>query len=60
MEKLIKNLEDKQSEIYVDIEEMEWGQDYADGFVEGWLQAFEMAILIVKENSDLFRVKECE
>ena len=55
MEELIKHLENKQSEIYVDIEEIEWEQDYADGFVEGWLQAFETAILIVKENNDLFR-----
>lgn len=55
MEELIKELEKKQSEIWTDIEDMESTVEYAEGFANGWDKAFDMAILIVKENSNLFK-----
>lgn len=51
MEELIKELEKKQSEIWVDIED----SDKTEDFAEGWYDAFNLAILIVKENKELFR-----
>ena len=55
MEELINELEKKQSEIWTDIEDMESTVEYAQGFSNGWDKAFDIAILIVKENSNLFK-----
>lgn len=55
MEELIKHLEDKQSEIYTDIEDTEWTEEYANGYLDSWLNAFDLAILIVKEHSNSFK-----
>lgn len=55
MEKLIEELEKKKTEIYTDIEDIEWNEKYEKGYVEAWLNAFDIAILIVKENSYLFK-----
>lgn len=51
MEELINELEKKQSEIWTDIEDSDKTEEYA----EGWYNAFEVAVLIVKENSYLFK-----
>ena len=55
MEELINELEKKQSEIWTDIEDMESTVEYAEGIANGWDKAFDIAILIVKENSNLFK-----
>ena len=55
MEALIKELEKKQSEIWTDIEDSDKTEEYNNGFTEGWYNAFEVAVLIVKENSYLFK-----
>lgn len=55
MEELIKELEKKQSE-YTDIDENEEMTDeQKDYFTKGWNWAFEKAILLVQENSYLFK-----
>lgn len=55
MEELINELEKKQSEIWADIEDSDKTEEYNNGFAEGWYNAFEVAVLIVKENSYLFK-----
>lgn len=53
MEKLINELEKKQSEIYADIEDMEATEEFINGFTNGWNSAFDLAILIVQENKKI-------
>lgn len=55
VEKLIELLERKQTEIYTDIEDLEGTEEYQEGFEQGWINAFDIAILIAKENSELFK-----
>ena len=55
MEELIKDLENKRTEIYTDIEDTEWAEEYANGYTDAWLNAFDLAIQIVKENNYLFK-----
>jgi hypothetical protein len=54
MEELIKeiinDLEKKQSEIYCDVEELEGKKQYKEGFEKGYIRAFDLALLIVKED----------
>lgn len=54
MEKLIEELERKQTEIYTDIEDLEGTEEYKEGFENGYYNAFNLAIQIVKENKSLF------
>jgi hypothetical protein len=55
MKELINELEKKQTEIYTDIEDSDFTEEYTDGYVDGYYNAFELAILIVKENKELFK-----
>lgn len=50
MEELINELEKKQSEIYTDIEDLIGTEEFANGYEEGYLNAFDLAIMIVKER----------
>lgn len=54
MEDLINELEKKQTEIYVDMEDFcyvhDCTQEFANGFEEGYLAAFDLAIQIIKEK----------
>lgn len=58
MDELIEMLENKQSE-YTDIEEYANEQNLTDKeyncLVSGWDNAFNLAILIIKENEHLFK-----
>lgn len=57
MEELINDLEKKQGEIYTDMEDYEeyteWTEEYANGYTDGYVNAFDLAIEIVKLNENL-------
>lgn len=61
MEELIEELEKKSSENIedelLDDENLNWGEEKIEGFVNGYKWAFELAISIVQENSILFKKK---
>lgn len=50
MEEIINELEKKRTEIYTDAEDLDGSEDYVDGYIDAWVNAFEVAIDIVKEG----------
>lgn len=51
---LISALEKRKNSIYKDMEDMFDTQDYLDGRLDSWVNAFDIAIAMVKEYSSLF------
>lgn len=60
LKEIIKDLEKKQTEIYTDIEDMEWTEQYANGYTDAWLNAFDLAMEIVKFNWKMLDIRSEE
>jgi hypothetical protein len=55
IKELINDLEKKQSEIYSDVEVLEGKEQYKEGFVKGYVRAFGLALLIVREDYNFYK-----